>query len=52
MNLLKIISKGECLCHVGFSGDSCEITPCSGIDCKYGGSCLVDGSSYNVSILI
>ena len=37
--------KGECLCKVGWIGDSCSTPdPCAAIECRNGGTCEAQGS--------
>ena len=41
------IDSFECECKPGFSGDTCEITPCSDADlCKNGGICTLNVDEY------
>ena len=49
--LIKVI-KGlggpfNCTCKSGYSGESCQITPCTINPCKNGGACLVNGLGKN-----
>ena len=39
----------DCQCPAGYSGDACEITPCSSQPCQNDGTCSPDGSAYTCS---
>lgn len=39
-------SPPECSCLLGFSGEFCEITPCTEVLCQNGGSCEVKFEGY------
>ncbi|XP_076083976.1 uncharacterized protein LOC143054804 [Mytilus galloprovincialis] len=38
-----------CQCPTGFSGASCEVTPCSSFPCLYNGTCSITDSTYTCS---
>ena len=35
-----------CFCPPGYSGTTCEITPCTNVNCENGSTCKIDGSTF------